>query len=82
MKVMYLLVCQLLAGREGPTLMEFSEQLIIFPASAVVQAEHIGTDLPCVCRVLTQSKLLFQGLDGTLPRCKPFKYIYEKEIVM
>jgi len=23
-----------------------------------------------------------QGTDGALPRCKPFKYTYEKEIVM
>jgi cytoplasmic tRNA 2-thiolation protein 1 len=26
--------------------------------------------------------LFIQGSDGSLPRCKPFKYTYEKEIVM
>lgn len=25
---------------------------------------------------------IYQGTDGALPRCKPFKYTYEKEIVM
>lgn len=25
---------------------------------------------------------VFQGTEGAIPRCKPFKYTYEKEIVM
>ena len=44
------------------------------------------TDLHLTPFLLSVIHIVFvfvvQGTDGALPRCKPFKYTYEKEIVM
>jgi cytoplasmic tRNA 2-thiolation protein 1 len=46
-----------------------------------VPSQAVGMPFPFGCR-LGRCAAIVTGEDSSLPRCKPFKYMYEKEIVM
>ena len=53
----------------------------------ILKNGDITSDLLIFCNVLANCRLsrctsITTGEDGPIPRCKPFKYTYEKEIVI